>query len=53
MNKPPTHCGRCGKELDYVPDSPNQLEPGKSIRRWVCGDCMKKNTLKRDGKLDG
>ena len=48
MNEIPTKCARCGSELDYKPDSPNQLEPGKPIRRWVCGPCMRKNIHKTD-----
>jgi len=48
MNEIPTKCARCGSELDYKPDSPNQLEPGKPIRRWVCGPCMRKNIQKAD-----
>jgi hypothetical protein len=38
----PTTCFYCGTELDYKPSSPNQLEPGKPLIKWICSRCWNK-----------
>ena len=37
-----THCGKCGKEEDWLyfsPDLPHVLELVEDVRNWFCWDC--------------